>query len=71
MREASAIQRHAQAHGPSVVRDDGGHGNGQQLHAAPEGLHHRAGQPGLTMVPGMAFTIEPMPNASGPATPII
>ena len=63
----AAIQRHAQAHGLSVVRDYGGHGIGQQMHEAPEVLHYRTGNPGITLVPGMTFTIEPMLNAGGHA----
>ncbi len=59
----AAIQRHAQAHGLSVVRDYGGHGIGQQMHEAPEVLHYRTGNPGITLLPGMTFTIEPMLNA--------
>lgn len=59
----AAIQRHAQAHGLSVVRDYGGHGIGRQMHEAPEVLHYRTGSPGVTLLPGMTFTIEPMLNA--------
>lgn len=63
----AAIQRHAQAHGLSVVRDYGGHGIGREMHEAPEVLHYRTGSghgsAGITLLPGMTFTIEPMLNA--------
>lgn len=61
-----AIQRHAEAHGFSVVREYCGHGIGREFHEDPQVLHY--GQPGtgLELVPGMTFTIEPMINAGKP-----
>lgn len=61
-----AIQRHAEAHNFSVVREYCGHGIGRQFHAPPQVLHY--GQPGtgLRLQEGMAFTIEPMINAGKP-----
>ena len=58
-----AIQRHAEAHGYSVVREYCGHGIGRRFHEEPQVLHY--GRPGTGMVlqPGMTFTIEPMINA--------
>ncbi|RGP53300.1 MULTISPECIES: type I methionyl aminopeptidase [Pseudomonas] len=57
-----AIQRHAQRHGYSVVRDYCGHGIGREMHEAPEVMHiGRPGQ-GLILREGMTFTIEPMIN---------
>jgi methionyl aminopeptidase len=58
-----AIQQHAEAHGFSVVREYCGHGIGREFHEDPQVLHY--GQPGtgLTLAPGMTFTIEPMINA--------
>ncbi|MBI3575448.1 MAG: type I methionyl aminopeptidase [Gammaproteobacteria bacterium] len=58
-----AIQAHAEAHGFSVVREYCGHGIGREFHEDPQVLHY--GQPGagMTLAPGMAFTIEPMINA--------
>ena len=58
-----AIQRHAEAHGYSVVREYCGHGIGRRFHEEPQVLHY--GQPGTGVVlqPGMTFTIEPMINA--------
>ena len=63
----AAIQRHAEAHGCSVVREFCGHGIGQKFHEEPQVLHY--GQPGtgLRLQAGMIFTIEPMINAGRPA----
>ncbi len=63
----AAIQRHAEAHGYSVVREFCGHGIGQKFHEEPQVLHY--GQPGtgLHLQAGMIFTIEPMINAGRPA----
>jgi len=58
-----AIQRHAEAHGFSVVREYCGHGIGREFHEDPQVVHF--GEPGTGMVleTGMTFTIEPMINA--------
>jgi methionyl aminopeptidase len=58
-----AIQKFAEGHGFSVVREFCGHGIGQVFHEEPQVLHY--GKPGtLTqLVAGMVFTIEPMINA--------
>jgi methionyl aminopeptidase len=59
----AAIQKFAEGHGYSVVREFCGHGIGQNFHEEPQVLHY--GRPGtLTELrPGMVFTIEPMLNA--------
>ncbi|HEU5286074.1 MAG TPA: type I methionyl aminopeptidase [Sphingomicrobium sp.] len=59
---SSAIQRHAEAHRYSVVRDFCGHGLGRLFHDSPEVVH--AGRPGTgpELKPGMFFTVEPMIN---------
>jgi len=58
-----AIQSVAQAQHFSVVREYCGHGIGRIYHDEPQVLHYgRRGQ-GLTLEPGMVFTIEPMLNA--------
>ena len=58
-----AIEDLATALGYSVVRQFVGHGIGPAMHTGLQLLHHYS--PGETrrMVPGMAFTIEPMINA--------
>jgi len=58
-----AIQMLAENAGYSVVRDYCGHGIGMVYHEDPQVLHYgRPGQ-GMTLQPGMIFTIEPMINA--------
>jgi len=57
-----AIQKHAESAGYSVVREYCGHGIGREMHEAPEVLHYGKAHSGLTLEPGMTFTIEPMIN---------
>ena len=58
-----AIQQHAEANNCSVVREYCGHGIGRQFHEEPQVLHYGTPGTGLTLEPGMTFTIEPMVNA--------
>ena len=57
-----AIQKYAESHGYSVVREFCGHGVGRHFHEEPQVLHY--GRPGTMeeLKPGMIFTIEPMIN---------
>jgi len=57
-----AIQRHAEAHGYSVVRQFGGHGVGLQFHEEPHIPHFGNPGTGPMLQPGMVFTVEPMIN---------
>ena len=57
------IQRFAESHGFSIVRELCGHGIGRQFHEEPQVLHYGRPGTGLTLQPGMIFTIEPMINA--------
>ncbi|MDK9687060.1 type I methionyl aminopeptidase [Halomonas sp. LC1] len=57
-----AIQRHAERHGYSIVREYCGHGIGRDMHEAPQVLHYGKPGKGLTLKEGMVFTIEPMVN---------
>jgi len=59
----ATIQRHAESHGFSVVREFCGHGIGRQFHEEPQVLHYGRASTGLKLQPGMVFTIEPMINA--------
>ncbi len=59
----AAIQRHAEGHGYSVVREFCGHGIGRKFHEEPQVLHYGRPGTGLRLEPGMIFTIEPMINA--------
>jgi methionyl aminopeptidase len=58
-----AIQRFAENHGYSVVREFCGHGIGRNFHEEPQVLHYGKAGTGLVLEPGMTFTIEPMINA--------
>jgi methionyl aminopeptidase len=63
----ASIQRHAEAHGYSVVREFCGHGIGRKFHEEPQVLHYGRAGTGLKLQPGMIFTVEPMINAGKPA----
>jgi len=57
-----AIQDYAERQGCSVVREFVGHGVGLDFHEEPQILHYGKQGQGVTLVPGMIFTIEPMIN---------
>lgn len=57
-----AIQTHAEAQGCSVVREFVGHGVGFEFHEAPQIPHFGNKGAGITLIPGMVFTVEPMIN---------
>src|SRR5690606_12168386 len=57
-----AIQRHAESHRFTVVREYCGHGIGTVYHDEPQVLHYGRPGDGLVLEPGMTFTIEPMIN---------
>ncbi|GBU10157.1 methionine aminopeptidase [Gammaproteobacteria bacterium] len=57
-----AIQKHAQKHNFSVVRDFCGHGVGVAFHEDPQVMHYDSKQSTDIMQEGMIFTIEPMIN---------
>ncbi len=59
----NAIQRYAEKHNYSVVRDYTGHGIGMVFHDEPTVLHYGKAGTGLVLEEGMFFTIEPMVNA--------
>jgi methionyl aminopeptidase len=58
-----AIQKHAEGHGYSVVREFCGHGIGDKFHEDPQVLHYGKPGTGMKLQQGMTFTIEPMINA--------
>ena len=67
----ASIQKHAEQHGYSVVREFCGHGIGRGFHEEPQIVHYgRAGE-GMELKPGMIFTIEPMINARKAAIRIL
>jgi methionyl aminopeptidase len=67
----AAIQRFAEAHRCSVVRDFCGHGLGRVFHAAPNVLHYGRWGSGPVLEAGMFFTIEPMINLGRPETKVL
>jgi methionyl aminopeptidase len=58
-----AIQKYAESHGFSVVRDFCGHGINTVFHEEPQILHYGKRGEGTVLQAGMIFTIEPMLNA--------
>ncbi len=58
-----AIQEYAEANNCSIVREYCGHGIGREFHEDPQVLHYGKPGTGLSLEPGMTFTIEPMVNA--------
>jgi methionyl aminopeptidase len=61
-----AIQKHAESHGFSVVREYCGHGIGRHFHEEPQVVHFGRPNTGIELKAGMIFTIEPMINAGKP-----
>lgn len=57
-----AIQTYAEGEKCSVVREFVGHGVGLDFHEPPQVPHYGKKRDGITLVPGMVFTIEPMIN---------
>lgn len=58
-----AIQKHAESHHYSIVREYCGHGIGAGFHEEPQVVHYGTPGTGETLQAGMCFTIEPMVNA--------
>jgi methionyl aminopeptidase len=58
-----AIQTLVESNNFSVVREYCGHGIGRVYHEDPQVLHYGEPGTGITLQPGMTFTIEPMINA--------
>ncbi|MDH5489332.1 MAG: type I methionyl aminopeptidase [Rhodospirillaceae bacterium] len=57
-----AIQKYAEGHKYSVVRDFCGHGLGRVFHDVPNIMHYGNPGEGAMLKEGMFFTIEPMIN---------
>jgi methionyl aminopeptidase len=58
----AAIQGYAEGEGCSVVREFVGHGVGIDFHEPPQIPHYGKKGEGVTLLPGMVFTVEPMIN---------
>ncbi len=59
----AAIQKYAEKHHYSIVREFCGHGIGKIFHEDLQVLHYGTAGTGIELVAGMTFTIEPMVNA--------
>lgn len=67
----SAIQKHVEAAGFSVVREFVGHGIGTKLHEAPQIPNYGKKGQGAELSEGMVLAIEPMVNSGGPETKVL
>lgn len=67
----AAIQKHAESHHFSVVREYCGHGIGRGFHEDPQVLHYGTPNTGMQLQQGMTFTIEPMVNAGKAAVKLL
>ncbi len=63
---SAAIQKHAESHGYSIVRDYVGHGVGRALHEDPQVPNFGTAGTGMRLVPGLVLAIEPMINMGKP-----
>lgn len=59
---SSAVQKHAESNGFSVVRELVGHGLGRAMHEEPEVPNYGKSGQGALLKPGMVICIEPMIN---------
>jgi methionyl aminopeptidase len=62
---SSAIQKHVEKNGFSVVRQFVGHGIGEEMHEDPQIPNYGKPGSGVRLKPGMVFAIEPMVNMGG------
>ncbi len=59
---SSAVQKHVEEHGYSVVRELVGHGIGRELHEEPQVPNYGHAGTGMRLKAGMVFCVEPMVN---------
>jgi methionyl aminopeptidase len=67
----AAIQAYVEAQHMSVVRDFCGHGLGRLFHDEPNIVHVGRTGEGVTLRPGMFFTVEPMINLGRPHVKVL
>ena len=67
----AAIQSYVEAQHMSVVRDFCGHGLGRLFHDEPNIIHVGRPGEGITLRPGMIFTVEPMINLGRPHVKVL
>ncbi len=68
---SSAVQRHVESNGFSVVRDFVGHGIGRNMHEDPQIPNFGDRGQGPKIKAGMVFAIEPMVNMGGSSTMVL
>ena len=68
---SSAIQKHVEANGFSIVRDFVGHGVGRSMHEQPQIPNFGRPSDGPLLRPGMTLAIEPMVAAGRPEVEIL
>ena len=66
-----AVQTFVEAQQMSVVRDFCGHGLGRLFHDEPNIVHVGRPGEGVTLQPGMLFTVEPMINLGRPHVKVL
>jgi len=66
-----AIQQFVEGEGCSIVREYCGHGIGRAFHEDPQVLHYGKPNSGITLKPGLVFTIEPMVNIGNAAIKLL
>lgn len=62
---SSAIQKHVEGNGFSIVRDYVGHGIGTSMHEPPQIPNYKLQGRGIKLAKGMTLAIEPMVNVGG------
>ncbi len=62
---SAAVQKYAEEHGYSVVRELVGHGIGQRMHEEPQVPNFGRANTGPELKAGMVLAIEPMLNVGG------
>jgi len=67
----SAVQRHVEKNGFSVVREFVGHGIGTSLHEEPQVPNFGDPGKGMRLRPGMVLAIEPMVNMGKPSVKVL
>ncbi|MEZ5276678.1 MAG: type I methionyl aminopeptidase [Opitutaceae bacterium] len=68
---SSAVQRHVESNGFSVVREFVGHGVGVSMHEEPQIPNFGRPGTGPKLRPGMTLAIEPMVNLGGPEVEVL
>src|SRR5438128_8795777 len=68
---SSAIQKHVEKAGFSVVRQFVGHGTGRQMHEDPQVPNFGKPDDGKRMKTGLVIAVEPMVNAGTPEVEVL